>query len=517
MSNQQHDQDEQKTPSGTAQQGAEAASGGKDASGQSATGRSSRRSRRRDKANGGQSSSSSAASSSASSAAADKPAATDSDSATKKPDSTQASSHSTQDAKADSSTSKSTSAASASKPDKTGSSSKSSPSSASSTSSSSPAKGSGSGGGSDRSGGGSGGGKTEGGKSGGGKAGVIALVLVLLVIAGLGFIGWKGWQLQQAMNARIDQLKEGAANVEQVRELTEKTGQLESGVNERRQAMTQTIDGIKTEFTDYKTEVNQTLDRVLAELSKEQSADSRDWLHAEAAYLLRLANQRLQLERDVEGAAALLRTADNRLREADNPALVPVRRAIAEELAALQGVPRIDRTGLYLALNAEQEQIAGLPLAQDIEELTADTTIAEAPSGPWQEQLSKIGSELKDLVVVRHHDQALEALITPEQESYLRQSLRLVIEQAQVALLKEEQDLYEASLDKSIKLLEGYYDMDDSGVQAVITSLTELKSESIHPELPDISASQQALASFIEQRFEERNSGQENAGQGGDS
>lgn len=343
------------------------------------------------------------------------------------------------------------------------------------------------------------------------------MVLVLLVIAGLGFIGWKGWQLQQAMNARIDQLKEGAANVEQVRELTEKTGQLESGVNERRQAMTQTIDGIKTEFTDYKTEVNQTLDRVLAELSKEQSADSRDWLHAEAAYLLRLANQRLQLERDVEGAAALLRTADNRLREADNPALVPVRRAIAEELAALQGVPRIDRTGLYLALNAEQEQIAGLPLAQDIEELTADTTIAEAPSGPWQEQLSKIGSELKDLVVVRHHDQALEALITPEQESYLRQSLRLVIEQSQVALLKEEQDLYEASLDKAIKLLEGYYDLDDSGVQAVITSLTELKGESIHPELPDISASQQALASFIEQRFEERNSGQENAGQGGDS
>ncbi|SHM70294.1 uroporphyrinogen-III C-methyltransferase [Halomonas cupida] len=520
MSNQQHDQDEQKTPSGTAQQGAEAASGGKDASGQSATGRSSRRSRRRDKANGSQSSSSSAASSSASSAAADKPAATDS--ATKKSDSTQEPGHSTQATKADSSTSKSASAASTSQPDKTGSSSKSSPSSAastgsSSTSSSSAAKGSGSGGGSGRSGGGTGGGKSEDGKSGGGKAGVIALILVLLVIAGLGFIGWKGWQLQQAMNARIDQLKEGAANVEQVRELTEKTGQLETGVNERRQAMTQTIDGIKTEFTDYKTEVNETLDRVLAELSKEQSADSRDWLHAEAAYLLRLANQRLQLERDVEGAAALLRTADNRLREADNPALVPVRRAIAEELAALQGVPRIDRTGLYLALNAEQEQIAGLPLAQDIEELTADTTIAEAPSGPWQEQLSKIGSELKDLVVVRHHDQALEALITPEQESYLRQSLRLVIEQAQVALLKEEQDLYEASLDKAIKLLEGYYDLDDSGVQAVITSLTELKGESIHPELPDISASQQALASFIEQRFEERNSGQENAGQGGDS
>ncbi|ERL51230.1 hypothetical protein BJB45_15115 [Halomonas huangheensis] len=337
---------------------------------------------------------------------------------------------------------------------------------------------------------------------------MIALVLVLLVIIGLGFIGWKGWQMQQAMSDRLDQLKENAASVEQVQNLT---GRLEtglSGLNERKEAMTQSIDGIQTNFSDYKAEVNQTLDRVLADLSREQDADSRDWLHAEAAYLLRLANQRLQLERDVEGAAALLRTADNRLREADNPALVPVRRAIAEELAALQGVPRVDRTGLYLALNAEQEQIAALPLAQDIKEFTADTTIAEAPSGPWQEQLSKIGSELKDLVVVRHHDQPLEALISPEQETYLRQSLRLVIEQSQVALLKEEQGLYDASLDKAIKLLEGYYDMDDEAVQAVVARLTELKGESIHPELPDISASQQALARFIEQRFEARTEGQ---------
>ncbi|MGQ7246441.1 uroporphyrinogen-III C-methyltransferase [Halomonas sp. V046] len=346
--------------------------------------------------------------------------------------------------------------------------------------------------------------------SGGGKAGVIALVLVLLVIAGLGFIGWKGWQVQQALNARLDQLKQNTPDVAQLEQLS---SQLESGLNERRDTMSQAVDGIKSDFNDYKGEVNQTLDRVLTELSKEQSTDERDWLHAEAAYLLRLANQRLQLERDVDGAVALLRTADARLLEADNPALVPVRRAIAEELAALQSVPSVDRTGLYLALNGQQEQIAGLPLAQDIDELTANATIEEAPTGAWQEQLAKVGEELKELVVVRHHDQALEALMTPEQESYLRQSLRLVLEQSQLALLKEEQSLYEASLDKAVTLLNGYYDLDDDAVQGVIARLEELKGESIHPDLPDISASQQALASFIKQRFE---SGA-GAGQGGDA
>ncbi|HSH49513.1 MAG TPA: uroporphyrinogen-III C-methyltransferase, partial [Halomonas sp.] len=283
---------------------------------------------------------------------------------------------------------------------------------------------------------------------------------------------------------------------------SELESQLQSGEQQRSQAMDSAIDELRGEFSDYRSSVDSTLDKVLTQLSQEQETDERDWLHAEAAYLLRLANQRLQLERDVDGAAALLRTADARLREADNPALVPVRREIASELAAIESVPRVDRTGLYLALNAQQERVNTLPLSQDIEEIVADARIEEAPTGGWKSQLSTFGNELKDLVTVRKHDQALEALISPEQESYLRQSLRLVLEQSQLALLKEEQELYDASLDKALTLIRGYYDTNDPGVQAVIKRLEQLREKKIHPELPDISGSQQALSRFIEQRFE---------------
>jgi uroporphyrin-3 C-methyltransferase len=217
-----------------------------------------------------------------------------------------------------------------------------------------------------------------------------------------------------------------------------------------------------------------------------------------------LANQRLQLEGDVEGAAALLRTADARLVDADNPALTPVRREIANELAALDAVPRVDRTGLYLALNAQQERISDLRLSQEIEERAITSGIEQPPTGTFQRQLARFGQELKDLVVIRHHDEALEALITPEQESYLRQSLRLVLEQSQLALLSEEQALYEASIDKALELLNGYYDTSREEAQSVISRLQELKQAKVKPELPDISASQQELARFIENRYETR-------------
>ncbi|QTP56746.1 hypothetical protein HNO51_19920 [Billgrantia sulfidoxydans] len=343
-----------------------------------------------------------------------------------------------------------------------------------------------------------------GGKGAGRAAGVLALILVLFLGIGAGLFAWNTWERLDAQQQRLAELEERAGGAASADELASLRERLESGEQERDAALSEAIDAMQGEFASYRSEVDEALDQVLDELSSTQDTDEREWIHAEAAYLLRLANQRLQLERDVEGAKALLRTADARLNEADNPALLSIRRAIASELAILDGVPQVDRTGLYLALDAQQQRLAQLPLSRELEEIPARSGIEEAPSGGWQDQLSRFGQELKELVVIRHHDEALEGLITPEQESYLRQSARLVLEQAQLALLKEEQELYEASIDKALALIEGYYDTERSEVQAVVERLRALKGETIQPELPDISGSQQALAEFIERRFGSR-------------
>ncbi|MBR2514374.1 MAG: uroporphyrinogen-III C-methyltransferase [Halomonas sp.] len=345
----------------------------------------------------------------------------------------------------------------------------------------------------------------NGGKSG--KSGVLAIVLVIILAVALVLVAWQGWQRLDSQQQRIDALTQQTEDSASQQAVSDLESRIESGEAERSQTLESTLSELRSELDTYRSDVDETLDQVLAQLSQEQETDERDWLHAEAAYLLRLANQRLQLEGDVDGAAALLNTADARLVDADNPALTSVRREIANELAALDAVPRVDRTGIYLALNAQQERIAGLRLSQEVEERAVTSSIEQPPSGTFQRQLARFGAELKDLVVIRHHDEALETLITPEQETYLRQSLRLVLEQSQLALLKEEQELYEASLDKALGLLNGYYDTGRDETQSVINRLQELKQTEVKPELPDISASQQALANFIENRFESRRQG----------
>lgn len=340
--------------------------------------------------------------------------------------------------------------------------------------------------------------------SGGGKGGLFAIVLVIIVAIVLALVAWQGWQRLENQQQRIDELTQLTESNASQQSVSDLASRLDGGEAERDEALQGTLSELRDEFGSYRSEVDETLGQVLDQLSQEQDTDERDWLHAEAAYLLRLANQRLQLEGDINGAAALLRTADARLVDAENPALTPVRREIANELAALSGVPQVDRTGLYLALNAQQEQVANLRLSQEIEERAVTSGIEQPPTGTFQRQLARFGQELKDLVVIRHHDEALEALVTPEQESYLRQSLRLILEQSQLALLKEEQDLYRASLDKALGLLNDYYDTDREETQNVIARLQELQQAEIKPELPDISASQQELTRFIENRHETR-------------
>ncbi|WNK20400.1 uroporphyrinogen-III C-methyltransferase [Halomonas piscis] len=347
--------------------------------------------------------------------------------------------------------------------------------------------------------------KTPTGGGGGGKA-TLAIALAVIVALALVLLAWQGWQRLEQQQQRLETLASQAGDSASQQRVDKLESRLERGEEDRDQALDDTLDSLRSEFSDYRQSVDETLDKVLTQLSQEQDTDERDWLHAEAAYLLRLANQRLQLEGDVQGAAALLRSADQRLKEADNPALTSVRREIASDLAALDAVPEVDLTGLYLALDAQQERIKSLHLNQDVEAQKVESGMEEAPTGTFQRQLARFGEELKDLVVIRNHDEALETLITPQQESYLRQSLQMILEQAQLAQLKQDKTLYETSIDDALELLNAYFDTDRADTQSVISRLEELKQAQIKPDLPDISGSQQALAEFIDKRFETRRS-----------
>lgn len=322
----------------------------------------------------------------------------------------------------------------------------------------------------------------------------INLVLMLGLFALAAYAGWLSWAQQQntaaelaVLRDRVDQAQNNAAALSakeaellaQAKALNEQSAQLQE-------------------------QVAHNTDR----LGKLPGAERQDWLLAEAEYLLRMANQRLQLERDWDGALSMLQAADNVLTETRNPRLNPVRATLAKEMLALRTAPAIDLTGAVLRVQALQEQITQLPWIPD--RLIADQPVAETASAAdepanttdsatdkwWQ----GITSTLQGVIRIRERSAPVAAPLTPDQQYYLQQNMHLMLEQAQVALLRQQADLYQHSLKRVAGWLQDYLIVDDERTRAASNALQELQQWNVAPALPDISRSLQQLQTLVEQQ-----------------
>ncbi len=239
-----------------------------------------------------------------------------------------------------------------------------------------------------------------------------------------------------------------------------------------------------------------------AELARFSSNDRESWLMAEAEYLLRLANQRLIMTGDVSSAVKLIKSADEILVELDDVGLHSARAAIAADLAAIRALPQIDTQGLYLRLAALTEQASGLVIFELPE---VDDRIAPVPADDWQGRLRQ-GYEaalqkLSDYIVIRRRDVPMEALMDPQWEGLVRQNLRMLMEQAQVALLSGNARLYRESLQRAEYWVGEFFESDEAAAQAMAREIRLLMDQPVAVEVPDISRSLNTLDKAIEARL----------------
>lgn len=307
---------------------------------------------------------------------------------------------------------------------------------------------------------------------------VFALLLVLIALVAIGGIGWKGFELSQQLLTLSHQL--------------EKT--IDDNV-----ALSAQLTRVKDNAKLQTKQLQQNAQRI-ADLP---GADRNDWLLAEAEYLLRLANQRLSLEKDWQGSVAILIVADNVLAETQNPLILPVRQLLAKELQALRAVPALDLTGAVARLQAVQDQINKLEwMPRTLPQVTAvvEETSSDIVPTAWQLFISKAWAGIGSIVRIREHDKALPAPLTPDQHYYLQQNMNLMLEQAQVALVRQQDALYQQSIERTLAWLEEFSLVTSSKTIAVKETLVELAAWNVSPEFPQISGSLQKLRQLMDQQ-----------------
>lgn len=243
-----------------------------------------------------------------------------------------------------------------------------------------------------------------------------------------------------------------------------------------------------------------------------QGSEPEDWSIAEAAYLMRIANERLQLGRDVNTAIIALQTANDIFQKMGNPNFAPVRSELAEEIKSLKAVPLPDIDSMALSLTHLIEQVDELELDQPTLEGTAEAAQTEKEAGQSanQEEDSLIGrakgffhvmwGNLKQLVTVQRQSEGEGGIpvLPPEERYFLYQNLRMELEGARLSLLRRSEESFQQSLQLAQKWLKTYFQ--GAEAEAMKDTLAKLAQTPISPPLPDISGSLKTLHHVLESR-----------------
>lgn len=320
-------------------------------------------------------------------------------------------------------------------------------------------------------------------------------LVLLLLIAG---IIYGAWYFAQQYMVQQQLLENVQAQLQQQQRATQMQQDTLAATVEQQLAEQQ--DDVQSAMNEMAQRVDNTAARVLA-LS---SVNRDDWKIAEAEYLLRLANQRVLLERNSGNAVALAQNVDEILRDLNDPDLFPVRKALASEMSELTLAGDIDREGVYLRLLALSEHIEKLPLIEPLgstEEVWPEDEPQEN-EGLWAKTKRGFMNLLKKFshhLRVRDHAQPVSAILAPDNQIYLKQNMRLMLEQAQAALLREEAQVYQSSLQKAQEWLKTYFPLNTQSVAAQ-AELADLQNVIITQSLPNFAESTDLLKAYIERK-----------------
>ncbi|HAZ80177.1 MAG TPA: hypothetical protein DCX08_09605 [Porticoccaceae bacterium] len=244
-----------------------------------------------------------------------------------------------------------------------------------------------------------------------------------------------------------------------------------------------------------------------ARLSELSSTTRSEWYLSEAIYLARLARQRLQTERSTKNPLVLLQEVDAILNDLSNMDVLAVRAVVATDITALRLSGDIDLEGLILEINALMENIDQLTLI----DFSQTTILENIPSNPQSMQINVVPKELPErwsdlteqflatlsrLVRVKQRVAPIEPVLTVKEEVIVRNNLRLLLQQAANAVLREQQGIFDVSLENAQQWLGQYFQM-NSVTTSVQERLASLRKTDVIQQLPNIDASVNALETFM--------------------
>ena len=367
--------------------------------------------------------------------------------------------------------------------------------------------------------------------------GVWLLFLLVLVLAGGG--GWWGWQQWQSMQHYQSELAAYQSDLARVqgenqrllRTLEETREAIGRDVEDRLQRLSetetdlqQTVSSLDTvqqrdeqRFTRLQQQVGRDMQDVASLVTALQEQvlglQQRDfgWLVTEADYLMRIAQRKLQLERDVDSSLLLLSTVSELLEGQMGMLAATAQQNIQRDMDALRQLQLPDRGAIAGRLNELSERLDQLVFASaqqqayqesmerwwsedrsaaagaNVPDSATDDAATPADEPPaWLVTLTDL---LRTIFVWRELDTDQTVFLQPDQEQLLKQQMLLQLEQARLAVVQGDQDMFVTTLEQLRTLLERYLERDNQTTRDLVAAIEELAATQVEVDVPNLATS----------------------------
>ncbi len=213
-----------------------------------------------------------------------------------------------------------------------------------------------------------------------------------------------------------------------------------------------------------------------------KAAEAAGMQRQEVAYLLRMANYKLQNEGDVAAATGLLKMAEDKLLAASNGQADKMVDAVREKLIQLSGVKVVDNDALIAELKAVSKAIPQLVVKTDKPAPATDKATTETKD---DSVFAQIGSVIASGVKYTPKDPS-KIDISSETILIEKRLMQADIKTAELAIRSHNKVLLSQSL-QSVKESLGKYFSSDETANTINSKLTALSQSQLETVLPDLS------------------------------
>lgn len=236
---------------------------------------------------------------------------------------------------------------------------------------------------------------------------------------------------------------------------------------------------LNQQITQLNQEYNALKEVHLVILNKYSQKEDDRWMLTKAHQYLQLANIEAHWNGAPDTIITLIQQTDATLSEVTQHNVVEIRKALDQALIQLKSIPKIDIEGMLSQLDAIQIQVGELKSKPLIPSFVSETKKAKPETQPtsiWRDGLQNSIDALKKLVVVRSQDETTTPILSALHIKIIQENIRFNLQEAELALLMQNEKIYSMALDKAIHQIQNTFDPDNQSVKSLTQQLEQLKA-----------------------------------------